>query len=87
VRPELPIASVGSLQTTTATVDNSAPLACSQASTDPSGRGIQIFGATSLKTFATKNFCNLMLLQQLLEVIHWIAGYFKTTVPKYLKTI
>jgi len=47
VRPELPTASVGSSQATTAAVDNSAPLATRQESTYKSGKVVQTSGATS----------------------------------------
>jgi len=46
-RPELPTASVGSSQATTATVDNSAPLATRPESTYKSGKVVQTNGATS----------------------------------------
>ena len=48
VRPELPTASVGSSQATTAAVDNSAPLATRPQSTYKSGNVVQTSGATSL---------------------------------------
>ena len=48
VRPELPTASVGSLQATTATVDNSAPLETCPESTYKSGQVVQTNGATSI---------------------------------------
>jgi hypothetical protein len=51
VRPELPTASVGSSQATTAAVDNSAPLATRPESTYQSGKVVQTNGATS-KRFA-----------------------------------
>ena len=47
VRPELPTASVGSSQATTAAVDNSAPLATRPQSTYQSGEVVQTSGATS----------------------------------------
>jgi hypothetical protein len=47
VRPELPTASVGSSQATTAAVDNSAPLATRPESTYKSGKVVQTNGATS----------------------------------------
>ena len=47
VRPELPTASVGSSQATTAAVDNSAPLATRPQSTYKSGNVVQTSGATS----------------------------------------
>jgi hypothetical protein len=47
VRPELPTASVGSSQATTAAVDNSAPLATRPQSTHKSGNVVQTSGATS----------------------------------------
>ncbi len=47
VRPELPTASVGSSQATTAAVDNSAPLATRSESTYKSGKVVQTNGATS----------------------------------------
>jgi len=47
VRPELPTASVGSSQATTAAVDNSAPLATRPQSTYKSGKVVQTTGATS----------------------------------------
>ena len=47
VRPELPTASVGSSQATTAAVDNSAPLATRPESTYKSGKVVQTIGATS----------------------------------------
>jgi len=47
VRPELPTASVGSSQATTAAVDNSAPLATRPQSTYKSGNVVQTNGATS----------------------------------------
>ena len=50
VRPELPTASVGSSQATTAAVDNSAPLATRPQSTYKSGKVVQTTGATSLNT-------------------------------------
>jgi hypothetical protein len=49
VRPELPTASVGSLQATTAAVDNSAPLATRPESTYKSGKVVQTNGATYLR--------------------------------------
>jgi len=48
-RPELPTASVGSSQATTATVDNSAPLATRPESTYKSGKVVQTNGATSFQ--------------------------------------
>ena len=48
VRPELPTASVGSSQATTAAVDNSAPLATRPQSTYKSGKVVQTSGATSV---------------------------------------
>ena len=48
VRPELPTASVGSSQVTTAAVDNSAPLATRPQSTYRSGKVVQTTGATSI---------------------------------------
>ena len=48
VRPELPTASVGSSQATTAAVDNSAPLATRPQSTYKSGNVVQTSGATSI---------------------------------------
>ena len=48
VRPELPTASVGSSQATTAAVDNSAPLATRPQSTYKSGNVVQTSGATSV---------------------------------------
>ena len=50
VRPELPTASVGSSQATTAAVDNSVPLATRPQSTYKSGKVVQTTGATSLNT-------------------------------------
>ena len=50
VRPELPTASVGSSQATTAAVDNSAPLATRPQSTYKSGNVVQTSGATSVRT-------------------------------------
>ena len=50
VRPELPTASVGSSQATTAAVDNSAPLATRPESTYKSGKVVQTIGATSVGT-------------------------------------
>ena len=47
VRPELPTASVGSSQATTAAVDNSVPLATRPQSTYKSGNVVQTSGATS----------------------------------------
>ena len=47
VRPELPTASVGSSQATTAAVDNSVPLATRPQSTYKSGNVVQTNGATS----------------------------------------
>ena len=47
VRPELPTASVGSSQPTTAAVDNSAPLATRPESTYKSGKVVQTNEATS----------------------------------------
>src|SRR5665811_197864 len=47
VSPELPTASVGSWQATTAAVDNSAPLATRPESTYKSGKVVQTNGATS----------------------------------------
>ncbi len=47
VRPELPTASVGSWQATTAAVDNSAPLATRPESIYKSGKAVQTNGATS----------------------------------------
>ena len=51
VRPELPTASVGSSQATTAAVDNSAPLATRPQSTYKSGNVVQTSGATSVGDF------------------------------------
>ena len=48
VRPELPTASVGSSQATTAAVDNSAPLATRPQSTGKSGKVVKTSGATFL---------------------------------------
>jgi hypothetical protein len=48
VRPELPTASVGSSQATTAAVDNSVPLATRPQSTYKSGKVVQTTGATSV---------------------------------------
>lgn len=57
VRPELPTASVGSSQATTAAVDNSAPLATRPESTYKSGKVVQTTGATSKITgFEGLNF-------------------------------
>ena len=50
VRPELPTASVGSSQATTAAVDNSAQFAICPKSTYKSGNAVQTSGATSLDT-------------------------------------
>jgi hypothetical protein len=47
VRPELPTASVGSSQATTAAVDNSAPLVTRPESTYKSGKVVQTNEATS----------------------------------------
>ena len=47
VRPELPTASVGSSQATTAAVDNSAPFATRPQSIYLSGKVVQTSGATS----------------------------------------
>ena len=47
VRPELPTASVGSSQATTAAVDNSVPLATRPQSTYKSGNVVHTSGATS----------------------------------------
>ena len=49
VRPELPTASVGSSQATTAAVDNSALFAICPKSTYKSGNAVQTSGATSLR--------------------------------------
>ncbi len=50
VRPELPTASVGSSQATTAAVDNSASLATRPQSTYKSGKVVQTTGATSYRS-------------------------------------
>jgi hypothetical protein len=47
VRPELPTASVGSSQATTAAMGNYAPLATRQESTYKLGKVVQASGATS----------------------------------------
>ena len=49
VRPELPTASVGSSQATTAAVDNSVPLATRPQSTYKSGNVVHTSGATSAR--------------------------------------
>ncbi|MCX7246403.1 MAG: hypothetical protein NTX31_01790, partial [Burkholderiales bacterium] len=51
-RPELPTASVGSSQATTAAVDNSVPLATRPQSTYKSGKVVQTTGATSDRAFS-----------------------------------
>ena len=59
VRPELPTASVGSSQATTAAVDNSAQFAICPKSTYKSGNAVQTSRATSQierKTIAKKTF-------------------------------
>jgi len=56
VRPELPTASVGSSQATTAAVDNSAPLATRPQSTYKSGNVVQTSGATSQRHVELPNF-------------------------------
>ena len=53
VRPELPTASVGSSQATTAAVDNSALFAICPKSTYKSGNAVQTSGATSKAYFST----------------------------------
>ena len=53
VRPELPTASVGSSQATTAAVDNSALFAICPKSTYKSGNAVQTSGATSDRRMPT----------------------------------
>ena len=59
VRPELPTASVGSSQATTAAVDNSAPLATRPQSTYKSGNVVQTSGATSVRCSGAQGFMAL----------------------------
>ena len=60
VRPELPTASVGSSQATTAAVDNSASFVNRPQSIYLSGKLVQTNGATShiaTEIFEARNFC------------------------------
>ena len=66
VRPELPTASVGSSQATTAAVDNSVPLATRPQSTYKSGNVVQTNGATSVVPLQIY-FCWEVLLPRLIS--------------------
>ena len=87
VRPELPTASVGSSQATTAAVDNSAQFAICPKSTYKSGNAVQTSGATSV-CCAGGNVGKARLLPEQWLLIEWPADqaepekYYLHTLPE-----